>query len=54
MTQVRAENYANYLQIPQLLELQQTITSAHDELQFIVVHQSFELWFKLALFELEG
>jgi tryptophan 2,3-dioxygenase len=26
---------------------------AHDELLFIVVHQSFELWFKLILFELE-
>jgi tryptophan 2,3-dioxygenase len=26
---------------------------AHDEQLFIVVHQSFELWFKLILFELE-
>ena len=26
---------------------------AHDELLFIVVHQSFELWFDLVLFELE-
>ena len=26
---------------------------AHDELLFIVVHQSFELWFNLILFELE-
>ncbi len=54
MSNARAESYASYLQIPRLLELQQTVTDAHDELQFIVVHQSFELWFKLALFELEA
>lgn len=50
----RAENYTSYLKIEELLELQDTVTDAHDELQFIIVHQSFELWFKLALFELES
>jgi len=37
------------------LSLQTPISqpTAHDELLFIVVHQSFELWFKLVLFELE-
>ena len=45
--------YAGYLRIHDLLRLQQPITpEAHDELLFIVVHQSYELWFKLILHEL--
>jgi tryptophan 2,3-dioxygenase len=46
--------YNSYLQIENLTRLQKTLTSAHDELQFIVVHQVFELWFKLMIFELES
>ena len=46
--------YAAYLLIDDLLELQQPITpGAHDELLFIIVHQAYELWFKLMLHELE-
>jgi tryptophan 2,3-dioxygenase len=47
--------YGRYLRVPELLELQAPISQpmAHDELLFIVVHQSFELWFKQILFELE-
>jgi ribonuclease HI len=45
--------YAGYLRIDDLLELQHPITpGAHDELLFIIVHQSYELWFKLMLHEL--
>ncbi|MBI2899757.1 MAG: tryptophan 2,3-dioxygenase [Planctomycetes bacterium] len=50
----RATTYGEYLRIPELLGLQKTLTPAHDELQFIVVHQVFELWFKLALHELDA
>jgi tryptophan 2,3-dioxygenase len=46
--------YASYLKVDDLVRLQQRLTGAHDELQFIVVHQVFELWFKLLLFELES
>jgi tryptophan 2,3-dioxygenase len=46
--------YGRYLRVPELLKLQSCLSDAHDELQFIVVHQVFELWFKLALFELEA
>jgi tryptophan 2,3-dioxygenase len=48
-------SYGRYLRVPELLSLQNPLSSpmAHDELLFIVVHQSFELWFKLILFELE-
>jgi tryptophan 2,3-dioxygenase/ribonuclease HI len=45
--------YAGYLRIDDLLRLQDPLTpEAHDELLFIVVHQSYELWFKLILHEL--
>jgi tryptophan 2,3-dioxygenase len=48
-------SYGSYLRVPELLSLQQPLSEplAHDELLFIVVHQSFELWFRLILFELE-
>jgi tryptophan 2,3-dioxygenase len=46
-------DYAAYLLIDDLLGLQRPITAgAHDELLFIVVHQAYELWFKLMLHEL--
>lgn len=47
--------YEDYLRVPALLDLQ-TLRSApgeHDELQFIIVHQTYELWFKLVLHELD-
>jgi tryptophan 2,3-dioxygenase/ribonuclease HI len=45
--------YAGYLRIHDLLRLQHPLTAeAHDELLFVIVHQSYELWFKLILHEL--
>lgn len=44
--------YSSYLRIAELLALQQE-PRAHDELLFVVLHQSHELWFKLALHELD-
>jgi tryptophan 2,3-dioxygenase len=49
----RRLSYDSYLRIPQLLDLQQGLTQAHDELLFIVVHQVYELWFKVLIHELE-
>ena len=48
--------YGRYLRVPELLELQAPISQpmAHDELLFIVVHQSFELWFKQILHEIDA
>ncbi len=46
--------YGDYLKVDVLLSLQRQLTSAHDELQFVIIHQIFELWFKLLLFELES
>lgn len=48
--------YASYLRLPELLSLQvpQSDPPAHDELQFIVVHQAFELWFRLLIYEIRA
>jgi len=46
-------DYSTYLRIDELLRLQQPLTEgASDEMLFIVVHQAYELWFKLVLHEL--
>jgi tryptophan 2,3-dioxygenase len=50
----RRLSYGSYLALPELLSLQRTLTGAHDELLFITIHQVYELWFKLLLFELEA
>ena len=47
-------DYATYLRINDLLKLQIPLTDdAPDELLFIVVHQSYELWFKVMVDELK-
>ena len=46
-------NYGSYLALPELLQLQRPRSDNPDELLFIVVHQSSELWFKTILHELE-
>lgn len=47
--------YSRYLQLPELLALQKPLSSPeeHDEPLFIVIHQIYELWFKLMLHELD-
>jgi tryptophan 2,3-dioxygenase len=47
--------YSIYLHLDQLLMLQvpRSDPPEHDEMVFIVVHQAFELWFRLLLHELE-
>ncbi|MBG0829123.1 tryptophan 2,3-dioxygenase [Planomonospora sp. ID67723] len=46
--------YSSYLEIDRLLDAQRPHSRAHDEMMFIVVHQVYELWFKLLLHELAG
>jgi tryptophan 2,3-dioxygenase len=45
-------SYADYLRLDQLLALQQS-GGEHDEMLFIVIHQTYELWFKQILHELD-
>lgn len=48
-------NYGSYLQLPALLELQTQVSNPphHDEMFFIIIHQTAELWFKEVLHETE-
>lgn len=48
--------YGSYLRIPELLSLQRPLSDPphHDEMLFIVIHQVYELWFKLTLHELDA
>ena len=45
--------YTNYLKIDELIELQQLKSNPkeHDEMLFIIIHQTYELWFKQILHE---
>jgi tryptophan 2,3-dioxygenase len=40
--------YGEYLQLDDILGAQTTLSSQHDEMLFIVIHQASELWLKLA------
>ena len=46
--------YSSYLKVKELTSLQAPLAkpAAHDELLFIVIHQVYELWFKLLLHEI--
>src|SRR3954471_1803974 len=44
--------YADYLKLDQLLSAQQPRSDLHDEMLFIVIHQTKELWMKELLHEL--
>lgn len=45
-------SYGDYLQLNQILSAQKPLSPAHDEMLFIVQHQTSELWMKLMLHEL--
>jgi tryptophan 2,3-dioxygenase len=45
--------YASYLQLQRILSAQELRTQSDDELLFIIIHQQHELWFKLAIHELD-
>ena len=44
--------YAEYLKLDELLSAQQPLSDLHDEMLFIVIHQTKELWMKEMLHEL--
>ena len=50
----RALTYSNYLKVDELLQLQHPRSNGpeHDELLFIIIHQTYELWFTSLLHEL--
>ena len=52
----RAMSYGDYLRLDQLLSAQQPRSDPpqHDELLFIIQHQTSELWLKLMVHELRS
>ena len=48
----RSMSYGDYLHIDQILSAQHPLSPAHDEMLFIIQHQTSELWMKLLLTEL--
>ena len=51
--------YGDYLQLGTILDAQHLEsgkggTPAHDEMLFIIIHQTYELWFKQVLWEMDG
>lgn len=49
-------SYNKYLKVPELIKLQETLSdpASHDELLFIIIHQTYELWFKQILHEIDA
>ncbi|MGO9356069.1 MAG: tryptophan 2,3-dioxygenase [Xanthobacteraceae bacterium] len=47
-------SYGDYLHLESLLDAQKPLSSAHDELLFIIQHQTSELWMKLAIHEIRS
>ena len=49
----REQTYGEYLDLGRLLSAQHPRSPEHDEMLFIIVHQTSELWMKLCLHELK-
>lgn len=49
-------SYNKYLRVPDLIQLQNCLSDPahHDEMLFITIHQSYELWFKQILHEIDA
>jgi len=45
-------SYGDYLRLENILQAQAPLSDAHDEMLFIIQHQTSELWMKLAIHEL--
>ncbi|AXI55389.1 tryptophan 2,3-dioxygenase [Sulfitobacter sp. JL08] len=45
-------SYGDYLSLSALLDAQHPVSDAHDEMLFIIQHQTSELWMRLAIHEL--
>jgi tryptophan 2,3-dioxygenase len=47
-------SYGDYLHLEKILDAQSPLSPAHDELLFIIQHQTSELWMKLAIHEIRS
>lgn len=53
MTDARDMTYGDYLTLDKLLDAQDPVSDHHDELLFIIIHQTKELWLKQIIHELK-
>ena len=53
MSFARDMSYADYLSMDAILNAQHPLSDAHDEMLFIIQHQTSELWMRLILHELD-
>ena len=51
---LRGLNYGSYLHLDELLRAQQPLSDHHDEMLFIIVHHTTELWIKLVIHEVRS
>jgi tryptophan 2,3-dioxygenase len=51
---VRRMSYGDYLHLNAILTAQHPLSDAHDEMLFIIQHQTSELWMRLAIHELRA
>lgn len=51
-----ALTYTSYLAVDELLKLQRPLSDGpeHDEMLFIIIHQTYELWFKQIMHEMQA
>ncbi len=47
-------DYGRYLHLPELLACQQPLSGRHDEMLFVILHQTMELWMKQLLHEVDA
>ena len=52
-------HYLKYLQLDKVLNAQELLSKkkgelAHEEMLFIIIHQTYELWFKQIIYEFES
>jgi tryptophan 2,3-dioxygenase len=48
----KAMSYGDYLHLDKILDSQHRLSGHHDEMLFIIIHQTSELWMKLIIHEL--
>jgi len=54
MDMSRSMSYGDYLQLDRILDAQKPLSPEHNEMLFIIQHQTSELWMKLMLHELRA
>lgn len=54
MSSASPMSYSDYLHLDVILDAQKPLSPAHDEMLFIIQHQTSELWMRLAIYEISA